>query len=85
MTNSPNLKNEIRSRMKTTGEPYVVARRFVLDSKGKDKPFTDISIGIPIDTKSRDPQEVAQEITYLTSGVLTQKVTAEERQRLPKK
>ena len=85
MTNSPNLKNEIRARMKETGEPYVVARRFVLDSKDKNKPAIDILFDISIDTKDRDAEEISKEIAQETSKTLTQKVTAEERQRLPKK
>ena len=85
MTNSPNLKNEIRSRMKETEEPYVVARRFVLDSKDKNKPAIDILFDISIDTKDRDPEEISKEIAQETSNRLTQQTIIEERQRLPKK
>jgi len=38
MTNNPSIKRAIRERIKATGEPYVVARRIIIEESNKNNP-----------------------------------------------
>lgn len=78
MTTNPSIKRAIRERIKTTGEPYVVARRIIIEESNKNNPQIISESNTPPINKSFNtipklpsaiPGQVTIAVTAATAGV----------------